>query len=215
MEHQEKKCGKDDILTIYIDYVLSKDKRPKSIFKFCKKKSINEQDFYASFGSLPEIEIYFWNQILQSTNNIINKEHNEEYPLEHELLTFYFTLLENLSLNRSAVLFFLKRSKNNPIPEAQLRKVVLPHLKPISSKIKCLIHQLSANVGDKLYEEALWIQFISILKFWSNDTSPEFENTDVFIEKTVKLSFELHNAFPVESIVDYGKFLYKEFKHAI
>lgn len=96
-----------------------------------------------------------------------------------------------------------------------LRQAAIPHLKPYSKKIKSIVHQLSKDAGDKFYEEALWLQFISILKFWSKDTSEECENTDVFIEKTIKLSFELHNTIPTESLIDYGKFLFKELKQKI
>jgi ubiquinone biosynthesis protein COQ9 len=49
-----------------------------------------------------------------------------------------------------------------------------------------------------------------ILKFWMEDESPAFEKTDIFIEKSVKASFELMNITPIESLIDLGKFLYKE-----
>jgi hypothetical protein len=42
------------------------------------------------------------------------------------------------------------------------------------------------------------------------DTSPNFEKTDLFIEKSVKASFEILEALPVQSVLDLGKFLWKE-----
>jgi hypothetical protein len=48
------------------------------------------------------------------------------------------------------------------------------------------------------------------MKFWLDDTSPSFEITDIFIEKSVKASFDLINTTPLKSIIDFGKFLYKE-----
>jgi hypothetical protein len=51
------------------------------------------------------------------------------------------------------------------------------------------------------------------MKFWLDDTSPSFEKTDIFIEKSVKASFDLIDTTPLKSIIDFGKFLYKEKIH--
>ena len=51
------------------------------------------------------------------------------------------------------------------------------------------------------------------LKFWLDDTSPSFEKTDIYIEKSVKASFELMNTAPLESLIDFGKFIFKEKIH--
>jgi hypothetical protein len=66
------------------------------------------------------------------------------------------------------------------------------------------------TIQEKAIKESAWIQFLMILKFWVEDESPAFEKTDIFIEKSVKASFELMNITPIESLIDLGKFLYKE-----
>ena len=48
------------------------------------------------------------------------------------------------------------------------------------------------------------------LKFWLDDDSAGLEKTDLFIEKSVKLSFDLMQIKPLESLVDFGKFIFKE-----
>ena len=48
------------------------------------------------------------------------------------------------------------------------------------------------------------------LKFWLEDTSSSFEKTDIFIEKAVNTSFDLISVQPIKSIIDLGKFLFKE-----
>jgi hypothetical protein len=42
------------------------------------------------------------------------------------------------------------------------------------------------------------------------DESPAFEKTDIYIEKSVKATFELMNIAPIDSIIDFGKFIFKE-----
>jgi hypothetical protein len=48
------------------------------------------------------------------------------------------------------------------------------------------------------------------IKFWVDDVSPAFEKTDIFIEKSVNASFELMNVAPLNHLIDFGKFLFKE-----
>jgi len=55
-----------------------------------------------------------------------------------------------------------------------------------------------------------WTQFLFTLKFWLEDTSIGFEKTDLFIEKSVNASFDLMNMTPLENIIDFGKFFFKE-----
>jgi hypothetical protein len=51
------------------------------------------------------------------------------------------------------------------------------------------------------------------MKFWLDDTSPSFEKTDIFIEKSVNTSFDVLNIQPLKSVIDLGKFLFKEKMH--
>ena len=43
-----------------------------------------------------------------------------------------------------------------------------------------------------------------------DDTSASFEKTDVFIEKSVNTSFDVLQVTPLKSVIDLGKFLFKE-----
>ena len=66
------------------------------------------------------------------------------------------------------------------------------------------------NFQEKAFLEASWIQLLLTLKFWLDDSSPSFEKTDIYIEKSVKASFELMNITPIDSLIDFGKFIFKE-----
>jgi ubiquinone biosynthesis protein COQ9 len=49
-----------------------------------------------------------------------------------------------------------------------------------------------------------------VLKFWIHDESSNFEKTDVFIEKSIKASFDIRQITPIKSVIDLAKFLWKE-----
>ena len=42
------------------------------------------------------------------------------------------------------------------------------------------------------------------------DNSAGLENTDVAIEKSVRAIFDVFDTQPLESVLDFGKFLWKE-----
>ena len=64
--------------------------------------------------------------------------------------------------------------------------------------------------NEKSRQEALWLHLVSAIDFWKKDTSPDFEKTDIFIEKTVDTGFELMDNEPLRKVFDLGKFLWKE-----
>ena len=49
-----------------------------------------------------------------------------------------------------------------------------------------------------------------LMKFWLSDTSKGFEKTDALIEKSVNVVFEVFDNTRLDTILDLGKFLWKE-----
>lgn len=91
-----------------------------------------------------------------------------------------------------------------------MRKEFLSFANDILEKNYKLPGEQLQKIEAKLLQEGAWLQFLLTFKFWMKDTSPNFEKTDVFIEKSVKASFEIIESFPLQSVVDFGKFLWKE-----
>jgi len=79
----------------------------------------------------------------------------------------------------------------------------------ISEETRTKIEKLY-EIQEKAIQESAWIQFLLTMKFWLDDDSAAFEKTDLYIEKSVKLSFELLNSAPIDSLIDFGKFIFKE-----
>ncbi len=61
-----------------------------------------------------------------------------------------------------------------------------------------------------IFSEGAWVQLLFLLQFWLKDQSPGFEKTDMAIEKSVRTVFDLFDNTPVDSLLDFGKFLWKE-----
>jgi len=71
-------------------------------------------------------------------------------------------------------------------------------------------HEKIEKIQDKTLKESAWFQLLITMKFWLDDTSASFEKTDIFIEKSVNTTFDVLDVAPLKSVIDLGKFLFKE-----
>jgi len=205
---------KDKLISLYMEYVLEQDKMPKNVYKFCKDQGITEDQFYEFYGSFDGLQKGIWNQFYDNTLMLIGQSPEfESFTTREKLLTFYYTFFELLTANRSYALFSLSE-------EPTMMKN-LEQLKGLRKRVKGFATELiqegnedkSVKIlkqSETIFSEATWLQLLFIMKFWKDDNSPKFESTDVAIEKSVNTVFDLFDNTPLERILDFGKFLWKE-----
>ncbi|MEJ2113807.1 MAG: TetR family transcriptional regulator C-terminal domain-containing protein [Flavobacteriaceae bacterium] len=214
---KNKNISDKNIIAFYMNYILEHNKQPETVFSFAKINNFEEQIFYKYFSSFNAVEEHVFRAFFDNTIDVLEKsEDYETFEARNKLLSFYYTFFENLTANRSYVLYALNHYKNK-----------LNNLKQLS-KLKHSFVEYIENLGIELIEtkqdqlnkiqrnglkESAWIQFILTLKFWMDDTSASFEKTDVFIEKSVNTSFDVLNVAPLKSLIDFGKFIFKEKAH--
>lgn len=203
-----------ELLSKYTEYILEQEKKPASVFKFCKSIGIEEVEFYKYYSSIEKIEAAFFVALHEHTLELLYK--NEEYHSYDEankLLSYYFTFFEMATANRSYILLSLKNA-HHPFEKLkqlkELRTHFLLYAEDLLKERRLIPDEQLKKVEGKLLQEAAWLQFIFTMKFWMNDSSPNFEKTDLMIEKSVKASFDVLDNFPMKSIIDLGKFLWKE-----
>ncbi|MDY8137874.1 TetR family transcriptional regulator C-terminal domain-containing protein [Aquimarina sp. 2201CG5-10] len=212
--NRKKAIDAQSIISKYMEYVLENDGYPVSVYKFCKEIKISEEDFYRFFGSIENLTAGVWNAFYKTTVDVISK--NSEYPRfssRDKVLTFFYTFFELLTLNRSYVLFVLK-PQNVPFKNLEQLKDLRNHIKDFAGELikednDTKLYNITKNPVS-VYTEGAWMQFLFILKFWVDDSSPSFEKTDVAIEKSVNTIFDLLDNTPLNNVLDFGKFLWKE-----
>jgi hypothetical protein len=211
---RKKTVKKQDLISMFMEFVLENNHQPKSVFSFAKENNFEEANFYEFFGSFEALESSVFEVFFENTINLLSKsEEYQSFDARNKLLSFYFTFFELLTANRSYVVYAFNKGKNN------LKS--LNSLKGFRKHFKHFIDELDIETIDikqeqlekfqhKTLQESAWIQLLVTMKFWLDDTSPSFEKTDIFIEKSVNTSFDLLNIKPLKSIIDFGKFLFKE-----
>ncbi len=202
------------LVKFYMDYVLEHNHAPKSIYTFAKSNGFEEADFYQFFANFEVLESTIFS--LFFTNTLETLESSKDYPTydsRNQLLSFYFTFFENLTANRSYVVYALNESSNqleNLKKLKGLRTKFLNYIDQLDIEVLQIKNKQLEQIKDSVVQETYWIQLMLTLKFWLDDTSTSFDKTDIFIEKSINASFDLINISPLKSFVDFGKFLIKE-----
>ena len=215
-EKKTSTLNHEHIKSAYIDYVLSNDEPPKSVYDFAKKIKITEAEFYNHYASFMAIEKSVWAELTErAIAEVPSQPTWKEYSSREKILSFFYAYIELLKTQRSFVIYSLKKSKSKFSTPA-----VLEDVKPLFIAFsESVIHSglESGELADRKffsgkYKDALWLQLAFIINFWKNDDSDGFEKTDEAIEKGVKVTFDLFQRSPIDNFFEYGKFLVRNAK---
>jgi hypothetical protein len=211
---KKKNISKGDLISFYMDFVLEHQEQPKSVYAFAKLNNFEEAKFYEHFGRFEVMEKAVFKAFFDNTHKTL--EANEVYQASNprtKLLSFYFTLFENLTANRSYVIYALGKHKNSLEKLAvlsELKASFSHYIEDLGIELIDIKQDQLDRIQNRGLRETAWIQLLLTMKFWIEDTSPSFEKTDIFIEKSVNTSFDLLNVAPLKSLIDLGKFIFKE-----
>jgi hypothetical protein len=181
---------RDKIVSMYMNYRLENNDKPKSVYQFAKTNGFDETAFYTFFGTLESVEKEIFKMFLEKTIELIQKDPAyETYEMKNKMLSFYFTFFEMLSANRSYVVMSLKEHQNqlkNLMQLSSLRIVFKNYVTEIMTDEVRTQYEKLQNFQEKAIQESAWIQFLLTLKFWIEDESPAFEKTDIYIENQLR-----------------------------
>lgn len=211
---KKKSISENDIIAFYMDYVLEHNQNPKTVFAFSKMNNFEEAMFYKYYASFDAIEKSIFESFFK--NSILVLEKSEDYKMfdaRNKLLSFYFTFFENLTANRSYVKHVLDKYKND-LKGLKILSGLKNHFSKYVSELEIQLldtkQQQIEKIQEKALKESAWLQLLVTIKFWLDDSSASFEKTDVFIEKSVNTTFDVLDIAPLKSVLDLGKFLFKE-----
>jgi Tetracyclin repressor-like, C-terminal domain len=217
MATKKSTITRDKIVSMYMNYTLENNEKPTSVYNFTKLNNFSEAEFYNFFGTMESVEKEIFKMFLDKTVELLQKDQDyETYDMKSKMLSFYFTFFELLAANRSYVSMSLKQHHNelkNLMQLSSLRSSFKNYVAGIISDEYRIKQKKFQDFQEKAIQETSWIQLLLTLKFWLEDSSPAFEKTDLYIEKSIKVTFEMMNITPLDSLIDFGKFLFKEKIH--
>lgn len=205
---------KTKLIQKYIIQTLEHNQTPQSVYLFAKAIKIKEEEFYNHYSGLEALEmdiykIWFDDAYAQCAQS----EPWSSYTSREKILGVFFTFIEVLKSNRSFVKF-MKERDFKALPQwpaylNTLRQAFTECMKPILAEGMTNQEIATRKFLDDKYADGLWINFLFVIKFWIDDTSNGFENTDAAIEKSVNLAFDLMGKSALDAALDFGKFLFQ------
>lgn len=212
---EQANITQEKIFEWYGDYVLNHGEKPKNVYLFAKENNFEEKEFYHYFSGFEQIESEILNHLFTKSLELASEVNSSsEVTTKEKLLNVYYIFFENLTMNRSLVLSILGSNKIQTIKTLQnLRETHKQFVNTLDFKEWEMIEKAKEDVrkfNEKSRQEALWLHLVSAIDFWKVDSSPDFEKTDIFIEKTIDTGFELMDNEPLRKVFDLGKFLWKE-----
>ena len=201
----------DQITNAYLDYVLTHNDAPKSVYGFAKAINISEEEFYNHFASFEAIEKQVWVDLTAETIRLsVEQEIWNQYTAREKMLSFFYSFIELLRTKRSFIIFSLKKKKykiGTPAVLAETHILFDNFSEGIINEGLESRELADRKFLSKRYKDALWLQFLFILNFWIDDDSQAFEKTDEAIEKGLNVTFDLFQHSPLDNLFEYGKFL--------
>lgn len=212
---EQANITQEKIFELYSDYLLNHGEKPKNVYLFAKENNFEEKEFYHYFSGFDQIEKEILNHLFVKSLELASEVNSsDEVTTKEKLLNVYYIFFENLTMNRSLVLSILGSQKIQNIRMLQsLRESHKQFMNTLNFNEWEIIEKAKEDIrrfNEKSRQEALWLHLVSTIDFWKKDTSPDFEKTDIFLEKTVDTGFELMENQPLKKVVDLGKFLWKE-----
>lgn len=199
------------LLDAYVDYVLTEQKSPVSVYAFAKQLEIAESDVYKFFSDFESMDTALWQNAANSTIKMLKaSEEFESYSTREKMLGLFYTLVEHLNQQRSYFIYSLKATKI-PLKNADAMKEILHAFSVdiIREGLEGKEIEDRKLLSDK-YPDAVWLNICFVLGYWMKDHSKGFEKTDAAIEKSVTLMMELMGKSALDSMIDLGKFLLKD-----
>jgi hypothetical protein len=134
------------------------------------------------------------------------------FSTQEKVLAFYFTLLEVFKSNRSFIVLQLRQHRKLEIIPGFLKAFRNRYEEFMSTILNEGLK--SGEIAkrpffDKRYPQLFWTHFVLLLLYWRDDESAAFEKTDAYVEKSVRLAFDLIGNGVIDSALDFARFIYQ------
>ena len=194
----------------YQEWVLEKGAPPASVFAFCKQVEIEEKEFYDHFGSLEGLEGSIWGSWMERTLSVLESDGDAaSYDARQKLLAFLYTLLEEGKTLRSFLLLRFPRPGKCCSTKSlrQMKDTFHPFAEDwVKQAAAEGFFSQHIRVEDWL-PSLMFPKVLGVITFFLEDESAGFEKSDAFVEKAVRLFFDLAQPNLIDSGIDFLRFI--------
>jgi AcrR family transcriptional regulator len=198
------------ILAAFSAHLAEEGQAPRSVAKFCRELGMAEAVFYRHFPSLHAVEKAFWGDWMAGVIGAVESGAEwEEFTARERYLAFLFALMQAAGERRSVL---LQRFQDiaplaHPTDLEGMRAEFLEFARRLVDHGSALGEIAERRGLRNLYPGILYAHLRWVIDYYLKDESQEFDRTDAFIEKTVRLAFDLFRTQAFDSAADLLRFL--------
>jgi len=210
---RKKKITEENLIDFYMDAVVKDQGKPSDVESLGTQYNFEPDLFHDYFESFEALDKAIFRTLIDvSIATLLESPDFVSFSKKDKLLSLYYTLFENFTLNREFILVIMKGyglSLNAISVFSELKDSFLAFVDSLEMETFRL-NDTVESLQKKSIKEGFWVQFLLTVKFWMSDDSDQCEKTDIFIEKSINTGVELLNTRSLNNIIDLGKFLYAE-----
>lgn len=200
-------------MDFYMDAVVKYQGKPSDVDSWGTEYNFDPEVFHDFFESFAELDKTIFKTLIDiSIATLIETPDFSAFSKKDKLLSLYYTLFENFTLNREFIVLTIKGyglSLNAISVFSELKESFMAFVDSLELETLSL-NDTMESIQKKSIKEGFWVQFLLTVKFWMADDSDQCKKTDIFIEKSVNTGLDLLNTRSLNNIIDLGKFLYSE-----
>ncbi len=204
---KKKKDPRVQLVSLYKKYVTTSGELPHSIKDLMRFGDLDFKDFKKHFKNLEELEaaIVLW--YFQCADDILQGDKEaKSWDQKDRHAAFLYLLVEQASPDELFLSEFVAEKRKSP----SFMKSFAMTLN--AQSFKSLDHhgksaEMLSSIGLNPKKTALTNHALSVLWFYTFDSSADKQDTDAFIEKTSDLLFRLTDTSTLTSMFDLGKFM--------
>lgn len=213
ISQDQKRENREKIIDAAVDLIISKDLKTATMREIARKAGIGDATIYNYFPTKEAIVYgYYESKFDQVTQKLKAIENFNEFTFQEQLQTFFETKLDLFMVDRDfldktfKVAFFALSQHYSRIRPIKDRFMVI-----IEDMFNAAIevNEIPEQVFKELTIQFFWEYYIGIVIYWLNDTSDQFQETSVLIDKSMDLACASLRAGIGNKIFDMGIFLFK------
>ncbi len=206
-------AAEEKVLKGYIEFELLNGRAPHSVLELTKKLKMAESSFYKLYPNLSKLRQDIpLNAINSTLKRLDEDEQYEEFSAREKALSMFFTLFEELEKNRSYYLYKYSNFKEASSALGDWKgfmEKMIERADEILNEGKLTDEIKDRPLIGQHYAKGYRLMFTYLFRVWIKDDSEGFSTTDAAIEKSVNLSFDMLGVSPLDSLIDFGKFMLK------
>ncbi len=202
------------IRAAYRTYLLRHGAPPATVYALATELGMTESAFYEQYSTFEAIDRDIFREFIRQAQ--AHAEATPEYAaysVREKLLAFYYALVEGLRDERSYVKLINQHrpffNRLTPVYLQDAKTAFEQYVEELLIEARMSKEVVRRAFLSDRYAAGFWYQLTFLLDFWLRDNSPNFERTDEAIEKAVTLSFDLIGRNPLDSAVEFARFLFQ------